>query len=120
MNLGGAAVIAPLIPWAPTIVATWVNAETAANASGVLRLLAVAGLLGCASHVFKQYMLAATMTRQLAILNVVTGSLAALTAVILVPRYGLQGAGYGAVAAASLQLLIVIDLVRRHFGELAT
>jgi O-antigen/teichoic acid export membrane protein len=120
VNLAAVAVIAPLIPWAPSIVAVWVDAHTAASAGGVLRVLAVAGLLGCASHVFKQYMLGARMTRQLAVVTIVSGSLAGLTAFLLVPQFGLRAAGFGAAAAAALQLGIVIHLVRRQFGELAT
>jgi O-antigen/teichoic acid export membrane protein len=119
INLAAAAVIAPLIPLAPSIISTWVSANTAVYAGGVLRLLAIAGLLGCASHVFKQYMLGTTMTRQLAILNIVTGSITALISFTLVPFYGLRAAGFGFVAAAVVQLLITIHLVRRHFPESA-
>lgn len=120
MNLAAAAVIAPLIPWAPSIVSIWVNEAAAVNASGVLRILAVAGLLGCASHVFKQFMLGAGMTRALAFVNILVGSLAGLTAFILVPRYGLRVAGSGAAAASVLQLAVIIWLVRRQFGQYAS
>jgi O-antigen/teichoic acid export membrane protein len=120
LNLAAAAVIAPLIPLAPSIISTWVSANAAGYAGRVLRLLAVAGLLGCASHVFKQYMLGATMTRQLAILNIVTGSITALISFSLVPHYGLRVAGLGFAAAAVVQLMITIHLVRRHFPDSAT
>jgi O-antigen/teichoic acid export membrane protein len=120
INLAAAAVIAPLIPLAPSIISTWVSANAAVYAGGVLRLLAVAGLLGCASHVFKQYMLGATMTRQLAILNIVTGSITALISFSLVPHYGLRVAGFGFAIAAVVQLMITIQLVRRHFPDSAT
>jgi len=120
MNLAAAAVIAPLIPWAPSIVSNWVSPAAAANASGVLRILAVAGLFGCASHVFRQFMLGAGKTRVLAFVDILIGSAAALTAFILVPRYGLRAAGCGAAAAVFLQLAITVRLVRGQFGEYAT
>jgi O-antigen/teichoic acid export membrane protein len=118
MNLTAAAAIAPLVPLAPSILSVWVNAETAIYASVVLRTLAVAGLLGCASHVFRQYMLGSSRTRQYALLNIAVSAVVALGAFILLPKYGLRAAGVGAVAASAVQLAFVIQMVRRHFGAI--
>lgn len=120
MNLVAAAVIALIFPLAPYLIRDWVDAGAAVNATGVLRILIVAGILANASYVFKQYLLGAAKTRRLALLGIVTGVVAALTALVLVPRFGLRAAGISAVTAMSLQLVIVIHLVREHFGPLIT
>ena len=60
------------------------------------------------------------MTRRLALLGVVTGVVAALTALLLVPKFGLRAAGISAVTSMSIQLVIVIYLIREHFGSAIT
>jgi len=120
MNLVAAAVIAPIFPLAPYLIRDWVDAGAAVNATGVLRTLIVAGILANASYVFKQYLLGAAMTRRLALLGVVTGVVAALTALLLVPKFGLRAAGISAVTSMSIQLVIVIYLIREHFGSAIT
>jgi len=120
VNLTAAAAIAPLIPLAPSLISLWVNAETASYSSLVLRTLAVAGILGCASHVFKQYLLGTAKARQFAYLNLASAFTASVAAIILLPRYGLRAAGVGALIAMAVQLGIVVALIWRYFRPVGT
>lgn len=120
VNLTAAAAIAPLIPLAPSIIAVWVNSETAQYSSTVLRTLSVAGLIGCASHVFKQYLLGSNRARQFAYLNLASAVGAAVTALLLLPRYGLRAAGLGAACAVSVQLVIVVTMISSYFQALGS
>jgi len=119
LNLVAGMVIAPLLAWAPSLLLVWVGPETSRFAAPVLEVLTVGGLLGCAGNVFTLYSLGVAKTRYTAMLSVATAVTTAISSVLLLRRYGFAAAGVGGVAGMLVNVVVMIWLTRRHFGDLA-
>jgi O-antigen/teichoic acid export membrane protein len=117
LNLVAGMVIAPLLVWAPSLLLVWVGFESSQFATPVLRVLAVGGLLGCAGNVFSLYALGIAKTRYTALLSVTTAVTTTVASVLLLRTFGFAAAGVGGVAGMLINVVVMIGLTRRHFGD---
>lgn len=120
LNVVAAAALAPLLPWAHDILRIWIDASTAARSADVLRVLALGGLIGCASNVFAFFALGTGRTHHLALLSAATAAVSIAVSLLLLPRFGLAAAGYGALIGMLAQFAVVTALTRRVFGAHAS
>ena len=96
----------------------WTGSEVAAETQGLLVLLAVAGILGCASNVFAFYLLANGRSRASASISIVTAVVTLVTSSLALPYFGWKGAGWSAFLGMIAQIVITMVLLRRSFSLL--
>jgi O-antigen/teichoic acid export membrane protein len=94
----------------------WVGADAARQATGILRLLCVGGIVGMLAVAPLHYAAGIGRTRWQAAAATVTGATVAATTFALAPRLGLPGVGYGLVAGVVARTLLLPALWRRHFA----
>lgn len=92
----------------------WTGPEVAAASGGVLRILcaglAVASLFAVPSY----YLLGIGKPKWLAVMSAVQGSITVGTAALLIPRIGINGAGW-ALTAGTITHVIILVLIWRRF-----
>jgi O-antigen/teichoic acid export membrane protein len=115
LNLLAAVVLGALIPVAGPLLYVWTGAEVAMETQGLLVVLAVAGILGCASNVFAYYLLANGRSRSYAMIAVVTAVVTLVTSATALPYFGWQAAGWSACLAMFAQIIVTTVLVRQSF-----
>jgi O-antigen/teichoic acid export membrane protein len=115
LNLLAAIALGALIPVAGPLLHAWTGVEVAMEAQGLLVVLAVAGILGCASNVFAYYLLANGRSRSYAMIAVVTAVVTLITSATALPYFGWQAAGWSACLAMVAQIIVTTVLVRRSF-----
>lgn len=115
LNLLAAMVLAPLLPWASSLLLVWVGNDTAHHAAPVLRVLTLSGLLGCAGNVFGLYALGIAKTRYIAVLSLTTAVTSATATVLLLRYYGFAAAGMGGAVAMLAYLSVIVGLTLHHF-----
>jgi O-antigen/teichoic acid export membrane protein len=116
LNLVAAIVMAPLLPWAPSLLLVWVGPGSSVYSVPVLQLLTVGGLLGCAGNVFGLYALGVAKTRYTALLSVVAAVTTGITSTLVLRKFGFPAAGVGGVVGMVVNLGLICVLIRRHFG----
>jgi O-antigen/teichoic acid export membrane protein len=94
----------------------WVGPVVAAGSAHVLQVLAVAGLLGSASNAGVYYLLGIGKTEWTAAISTATGITVAVFSILLIPRLGIAGAGWGNVAAMFVQAFVVTYMWRYFFS----
>ncbi|QWG25909.1 oligosaccharide flippase family protein [Bradyrhizobium sediminis] len=119
LNLLAASVLGALIPVAGPLLQAWTGREVAAETQGLLVLLAVAGMLGCASNVFAFYLLANGRSRASALISIVTAVVTLATSSLALPYFGWKAAGWSACLGMIAQIVITMVLLRRSFSLLA-
>ena len=82
---------------------------------GLLVVLAVAGMLGCASNVFAYYLLANGRSRSNAMIALVTAVVTLTTSALALPYFGWQAAGWSACLAMVAQIIVTMVLLRQSF-----
>jgi O-antigen/teichoic acid export membrane protein len=115
LNLLAAIVLGALIPVAGPLLHAWTGEEVAVQTQGLLVVLAVAGILGCASNVFAYYLLANGRSRSNAMIAVVTAAITLITSATALPYFGWQAAGWSACFAMVAQIIVTTVLVRQTF-----
>jgi O-antigen/teichoic acid export membrane protein len=115
LNLLAAIVLGALIPVAGPLLYAWTGEEVAVKTQGLLVVLAVAGILGCASNVFAYYLLANGRSRSYAMIAVVTAVVTLITSATALPYFGWQAAGWSACLAMFAQIIVTTVLVRQSF-----
>lgn len=95
----------------------WIGAETAREATGVLRLLCVGGVLGMADTGVYFYMLGVGRTRWSAALALTSGGCTIAVSLALVPALGIVGAAIGAVAGCLSQWILAVFAWRYELSE---
>lgn len=111
-------VLGPLLALANPVLAAWVGIEVASTTAPVLRMLCVAGILGCATNASYFYLLGMGRTRALAALALVTGVVTVIFALLILPRYGLAGAAMaGAAAMIAQQVVLCYWILPGAFGD---
>jgi O-antigen/teichoic acid export membrane protein len=116
VNLLSVAALAPLIPLAEPLVTLWVSAEAADGGAVLLRTLATAGLIGCATHVFSFMAMAGEAARQLAAVNLAHGLVLVAVTVPAILVFGPLAAGLSYVLANALRLIAAFVISIQHFG----
>jgi O-antigen/teichoic acid export membrane protein len=93
----------------------WINQEYANQGAGIMKILCAGIAVGClfASHSF--YLLGTGRNRWLALLAFAQGVITSIACAVLVPRIGLEGAGWGLTLGTLSQLVFLIYLWKQHF-----
>jgi O-antigen/teichoic acid export membrane protein len=115
LNLLAVSVLGALIPVAAPLLQAWTGNEVAAQTQGLLVVLSVAGMLGCASNVFAYYLLANGRSHSNAIIALVTALAMLLTSGIALPYFGWRAAGWSACAGMVAQIAVTTILLRQSF-----
>jgi O-antigen/teichoic acid export membrane protein len=116
LNLLAAALLGALIPVAGPLLYAWTGKEVAVQTEGLLVILAVAGMLGCASNVFGYYLLASGRSHSNALIALVTAVVTIATSAIALPAFGWRAAGLSACLGMVAQIFITMVLLRRIVG----
>jgi O-antigen/teichoic acid export membrane protein len=94
----------------------WVSPDAARAATATLRIFCVAAILGMAAIAPFFYVLGIGLTRWDAASGILVGGTVVGIGLVLIPRYGLPGVGWGLVVAALLRWTFVLAIWRRHFA----
>ena len=116
LNLLAAALLGALIPVAGPLLYAWTGREVAVQTEGLLVVLAVAGILGCASNVFGYYLLASGRSHANALIALVTAVVTIATSAIALPAFGWLAAGLSACLGMIAQIVVTIVLLRQVIG----
>lgn len=116
LNLLAAALLGALIPVAGPLLYAWTGKEVAVQTEGLLVVLAVAGILGCASNVFGYYLLASGRSHANALIALVTAVVTIATSAVALPAFGWQAAGLSACLGMIAQIVVTIVLLRQVIG----
>jgi O-antigen/teichoic acid export membrane protein len=115
LNLLAVSVLGALIPVAGPLLQAWTGNEVAAQSQGLLVVLALAGMLGCAANVFAYYLLANGKSHHNAIIALVTALAMLVTSSIALPCFGWRAAGWSACVGMAAQIAVTTALLRRSF-----
>jgi O-antigen/teichoic acid export membrane protein len=115
LNVVAATALGALIPVAGPLLYAWTGKQVAIETQGLLVVLAVAGMLGCASNVFAYYLLANGRSRSNALIALVTGLATIATSAIALPVFGWQAAGWSACLGMLAQIVVTLVLLRQSF-----
>ena len=113
LNLLAATLLGALIPVAGPLLYAWTGKDVAVETQGLLVVLAVAGMLGCASNVFGYYLLASGRSRSNALIALVTAVVTITTSAVALPAFGWQAAGLSACLGMIAQIVITMVLLRQ-------
>jgi len=116
LNLLAAIVLGALIPVAGPLLHVWTGKEVAVETQGLLVVLAVAGMLGCASNVFAYFLLANGRSRSNASIAMVTAVVTLATSALTLPYFGWRAAGWSAVLGMMAQIVVTMTLLRQSFS----
>jgi O-antigen/teichoic acid export membrane protein len=117
LNLLAATALGALIPVAGPLLHAWTGKEVAIETQGLLVVLAVAGMLGCASNVFAYYLLANGRSRSNASIAMVTAVVTLATSALTLPYLGWQAAGWSACLGMMAQIVVTLALLRQSFRQ---
>ena len=116
LNLLAVSVLGALIPVAGPLLQAWTGTEVAAQTQVLLVVLAVAGMLGCASNVFAYYLLANGRSHSNAIIALVTALVMLATSCLVLPYFGWSAAGWSACTGMTAQIIVTTILLRQSFS----
>jgi O-antigen/teichoic acid export membrane protein len=116
LNLLAAGVLGALVPVSGPLLQVWTGREVAISAQGLLVVLAIAGMLGCASNVFAYYLLANGRSRSNASIATVTAIATLATSAIALPHFGWKAAGWSACLGMLAQITFTMFLLRHSFS----
>jgi O-antigen/teichoic acid export membrane protein len=116
LNLLAATLLGALIPIAGPLLYAWTGKEVAVQTESLLVILAVAGMLGCASNVFGYYLLASGRSHSNALIALVTAVVTIATSAVALPAFGWRAAGLSACLGMVAQIFITMVLLRQIVG----
>jgi O-antigen/teichoic acid export membrane protein len=116
LNVLAATLLGALIPVAGPLLHAWTGNEVAIETQGLLVVLAVAGMLGCASNVFGYYLLANGRSRSNALIALVTAFVTLATSALALPYFGWQAAGWSACLGMIAQIVVTMVLLQQSFS----
>lgn len=108
----------PLVVFAPDVLTLWINPDFAARAAGITRILSLVLAMSAMFIVLNFYLLGTGRVKWLAALSFVQGAISLAGAAILIPLFGLEGAGwsYALGTLSYLAMLVLIWLkIFRHW-----
>jgi O-antigen/teichoic acid export membrane protein len=112
-----ASMLIPVLVWGREFLALWMGRQVADGSYRVLQILALAGLLGSASNAGAFYLLGSGRTKWSAFIAWATGICVLVGSLLLIPRLGLEGAGWSNVAAMVVQAGAVTIMWKTVFGS---
>jgi O-antigen/teichoic acid export membrane protein len=95
----------------------WISPEAAREATSTLRLLCVAGPIGMAAIAPFYYLLGIGRTKWDAASALIVGAIVVGAGLVLVPRYGMRGVGYGLIVAVLVRWVLLGLIWRSCFRE---
>ena len=116
LNVVAATALGALIPVAGPLLHIWTGKDVALETQGLLVVLAVAGMLGCASNVFVYYLLANGRSRATALTAMVTAAVTLATSAVALPHLGWEAAGWSACLGMIAQIAVTMSLLRQSFA----
>jgi O-antigen/teichoic acid export membrane protein len=116
LNLLAATMLGALIPVAGPLLYAWTGKAVAIETQGLLVMLAVAGMLGCAANVFAYYLLANGRSRSNALIALATSVVVLVTSAVALPIFGWQAAGWSACLGMVAQIVVTMVLLRQSFS----
>jgi O-antigen/teichoic acid export membrane protein len=93
----------------------WVSPEAAAAVTHTLRLLCVASILSITAIAPLYYTVGLGRIRWDAAAGVLLGATVVTLGLLLIPRYGLEGVGWGLIGGALVRCVLVLFIWRAHF-----
>lgn len=100
--------------------ALWVAPEAAAAATTTLRLLCAGSILAITATAPLYYTLGLGRTRWDAVSSILFGVTITGLGLVLIPRYGLEGVGWGLIGGAAVRCGLVLGLWRADFRDHVT
>jgi O-antigen/teichoic acid export membrane protein len=108
-------ILVPVIIWSQDFMRLWLGPLVAAGTYHVLQVLTLAGLLGSGTSVGIFYLMGIGKTNWNAGISILTGIVVLAGSLLLVPRLGLMGAGWGNVLSMFVRVAVVSALWRVFF-----
>lgn len=97
-----------VVPFTHELIRLWMkNLEIANNGSFVLQILCIAGAFGSATTAGYFFLLGIGKTQKITYISLLTGTVTVVVSLIVLPVYGLKGAGISALAASVAQSLAI-------------
>lgn len=110
-----AAVLAPMIPLAASILQLWIGPQAGDDAPPLLRTLVFGGVVGCGTNVFTYYAMGIGRNRPVAWLSVMYSIITVVLSVALIRFYGAAAAGVGLLVASFFRVGATLVIARRDF-----
>jgi len=110
-----AAVLAPMIPLAASILQLWIGPQAGGDAPTLLRTLVFGGIIGCGTNVFTYYAMGIGRNRPVAWLSVMYSVITVVLSVALIRSYGAAAAGVGLLIASFFRIAAALLIARREF-----
>jgi O-antigen/teichoic acid export membrane protein len=95
----------------------WISPEAARASTATLRLLCVAGILGMPAIALFYYLLGIGKTKWDAASALTVGITVVGVDLVLVPRIGMVGLGYGLIAGVLVRWVFLVGIWRVHFSS---
>jgi O-antigen/teichoic acid export membrane protein len=109
--------LVPLAVLARELLLVWLGPVYAAHSFMVLRLVSVSAVATSAFIVPSFFLMGLGETKWLAFLAIVQGTITIAFSLILIPRFGLEGAAWGVVVASGTHLVVLLMMWKRFFRE---
>ncbi|TDU24132.1 O-antigen/teichoic acid export membrane protein [Panacagrimonas perspica] len=115
VNLVSVAALAPLIPWAGSLITLWVDDDAAQVGAPILRTLASAGMIGSAATVFSFLAMATDQAQRLAYINLYHSLILITLTIPLIVWFGPLAAGVAYVVGNTFRLAAAVHSALDHF-----
>jgi O-antigen/teichoic acid export membrane protein len=115
MGTFSAALLAPLVPLAGTVLTLWVGAEAANGGAQLLGTLVLGGIVGAGSNVFVYYAMGIGRNAPVAFISVLYSVITVVFTVLLIKTIGPLAAGAGLLVASVVRFAAALVITRRNF-----
>jgi O-antigen/teichoic acid export membrane protein len=109
--------LVPLVVLARDVLLIWLGPVYAANSFTLLRLISVSAVVTSAFIVPSFFLLGVGETKWLALMSTIQGTITIAFSLILIPRFGLNGAAWGVAVATVAHIMTIILMWTRFFKE---
>ncbi len=110
-----ATLLVPVVIWSQEFLRLWLRDLATTEASRVLQVITLAGLLGSGTNACIFYLMGIGKTTWCAVNSILTGAVVLAGSLLLVPKLGLVGAGWGNVLSMLVRIVIVVVIWRVFF-----
>jgi O-antigen/teichoic acid export membrane protein len=109
--------LVPLAVLAQELLLVWLGPVYATHSFVVLRLVSISAVGTSAFIVPSFFLMGIGETKWLAFVAIVQGTITIAFSLILIPRFGLEGAAWGVVVASGTHLVVLLMMWKRFFRE---
>ena len=101
-----------VIPFAHPLIQMWMkNVDIANQGEFVLQIICLGGAFGSATTAGYFFLLGIGKTQKITYISILTGLVTVVSALIILPIYGLEGAGWSSLIAAMVQSLAIVRVM---------